>query len=74
MWPNPQYFANLVTFTEEILNGQLHFCATHKENRRLKIEVATKMDDCFAMCQYKIYEPKNNEISTAISKSKIANL
>ena len=25
MWPNPQFPANLVTFTEEILNGKLHF-------------------------------------------------
>ena len=25
MWPNPQETANLVTFTEEILNGKLHF-------------------------------------------------
>ena len=56
------------------LTDNFIFYATHKENRRLKIEVATKMDDCFAICQYKIYEPKNNEISTAISKSKIANL
>ena len=27
MWPNPQFPADLVTFTEEILNGKLHFCA-----------------------------------------------
>ena len=27
MWPNPQKTADLVTFTEEILNGKLHFCA-----------------------------------------------
>ena len=25
MWPNPQETANLVTFTEEIFNGKLHF-------------------------------------------------
>ena len=25
MWPNPQEIANLVTFSEEILNGKLHF-------------------------------------------------
>ena len=24
MWPNPQKNADLVTFTEEILNGELH--------------------------------------------------
>ena len=28
MWPNPQEIADLVTFTEEIVNGKLHFfCA-----------------------------------------------
>ena len=25
MWPNPQFSADLVKFTEEILNGRLHF-------------------------------------------------
>ena len=25
MWLNPQFPADLVTFTEEILNGKLHF-------------------------------------------------
>ena len=27
MWPNPQFPADLVTFPEEILNGNLIFCA-----------------------------------------------
>ena len=25
MWPDPQFPADLVTFTEEIFNGKLHF-------------------------------------------------
>ena len=25
MWPNPQFLADLVTFTGEIINGKLHF-------------------------------------------------
>ena len=25
MWPNPEFAADLVTFTEEILNEKLHF-------------------------------------------------
>ena len=25
MWPNPHETAHLVTFTEEIVNGRLHF-------------------------------------------------
>ena len=38
MWPNPQETANLVTFTEEILNVKLHFyvlclkkCHAHRD-------------------------------------------
>ena len=27
MWPNPQETTDLVTFTEEVLNGKLNFCA-----------------------------------------------
>ena len=30
MWPNPQFPAELVTFTEEILNGKLHFLCSGK--------------------------------------------
>ena len=30
MWPNPQEATDFVTFTEEILNGKLHFlCSVH---------------------------------------------
>ena len=29
MWPDPQAPADLVTFTEEILNGKLHFFMQH---------------------------------------------
>ena len=25
MWPNPQFPVDLVTFTEEIFNGKIHF-------------------------------------------------
>ena len=29
MWPNPQFSADLITFTEEILNGKFHLlCST----------------------------------------------
>ena len=30
MWPNPQFPADLVTFTEEILNGKIHFLCSAK--------------------------------------------
>ena len=29
MWPNPQKHADLVTYTEEILNRKIYFCAVH---------------------------------------------
>ena len=32
MWPNPQETADLVTFTEETLNGKLHFlCSAYAQ-------------------------------------------
>ena len=32
MWPNSQETADLVTFTEEILSGKLHFlCSAYQE-------------------------------------------
>ena len=34
MWPNPQFPVDLVTFTEEILNGKLHFLCSVKSIRR----------------------------------------
>ena len=38
MWPNPQETADLVTFTEEILNGKLHFsCSVLEISAFLKI-------------------------------------
>ena len=40
MWSNLQFSADLVTFTEEILTGKLHFlcAAIHKEWHSLSIE------------------------------------
>ena len=38
MWPNPQFPADLVTFTEEILNGKLHFFVQWKKNTLVKCE------------------------------------
>ena len=32
MWPNPQETANLVTFTEEIVYGKLHFLCSESRN------------------------------------------
>ena len=32
MWPNPQFPADLVTFTEEFPNGKLHFLCSELKN------------------------------------------
>ena len=48
MWANPQFPADLVTFTEEILNGKLHFSCSvlydrgfcHENNLKINITVA----------------------------------
>ena len=38
MWPNPQIPADLVTSTEEILNGKLYFlCSGGSELRKIKV-------------------------------------
>ena len=40
MWPNPQFLADLVTFTEEILNGKLHFlCSASSYSRALYFNI-----------------------------------
>ena len=33
MWPNPQFSADLVKFTEEILNGKLQFLCLYFTSR-----------------------------------------
>ena len=45
MWPNPQFPADLVTFTEKILNGKLHFLCSEMHNGSYKIDIY-KLQDC----------------------------
>ena len=42
MWPNPQFPADLVTFTEEILNGKLHFLCSGKYDNCFRIKKALR--------------------------------
>ena len=37
MWANPQETVDLVAFTEEILNGKLHFLYSEDSKEHLKI-------------------------------------
>ena len=40
MGPNPQFAADMVTFTEEILNGKLHFlCSAGAELKLVQITI-----------------------------------
>ena len=40
---------------------------TYAKSPTLKIEVVTKMDNCFTICQYKTEKPKIIEITNSIS-------
>ena len=41
MWPNPQFPANLVTFTEEIFNEKLYFlCSEFNYQTKLNRDVS----------------------------------
>ena len=37
MRPNPQFSADLVIFTEEIINGKLHFLCSDKPKDKIKL-------------------------------------
>ena len=68
MLPNPQFPADLVTFTEEILNGKLHFlCSvilcmnflsslqtTHKNEVFLQ-ELSPKINKSVIICEFFYY-------------------
>ena len=43
MWPNPQFPADLVTFTEEILNEKLHFLSSVKSLQYIPKESVGKI-------------------------------
>ena len=47
MWTNPQKTVDLVTYTEEILNGKLHFLRSAKE------EEENKKDGLLLSCTWK---------------------
>ena len=43
MWPNAQFPADLVTFTEEILNGKFHFLSSVSSKRVKEPEIPSKL-------------------------------
>ena len=47
MWANPQESADLVTVTEEILNGKLHFLCSDGLERNKFAEIVAVAECCF---------------------------
>ena len=50
MWPNPQFPADLVTLTEEILNGKLHFLCSEMWILTLLQKVSSQCPEQFSPC------------------------
>ena len=44
MWQNPQFPADLVTLTKEILNGTLHFLCSTKETSTITNKFLKKVE------------------------------
>ena len=69
MWPNPQETADLVTFTEEILNGKLSFLCSeevrilHGDNFGGQL---TFYEVLFVNCWYGLYKLKYLKIRFSI--------
>ena len=38
MWPNPQETVDLLKFTEEILNGKLHFLCSERLDKAQRLD------------------------------------
>ena len=58
MWPNPQTPADMVTFTEEILNEKLHFlCSLNR----------TPVSDCFDL-HHQAFRYGKNSLKSVIFK------
>ena len=60
MWPNPQFPADLVTSTEEILNGKPHFfvqCLYFKKPIYFFEEISATSLQLFSSCSVLIYSP-----------------
>ena len=54
MWPNPQETTDLVTFTEEILSGKLHFLCSVRRSYKVQEDNVTILD-AFQLLMFIIY-------------------
>ena len=68
MWPNPQFPADSGTFTEEILNGKLHFlCSALLQNKDLEIQKSAK-GNTIVVIDKDAYKQKMKAITSDHSK------
>ena len=59
MWPNPQFPSDLVKFTEEILNGKLHFLSSNNSFREKKPMYFTNRGKFY--CFFPPIDPKTKD-------------
>ena len=78
MWPNPQETADLVTFTEEILNGKLHFSAgfgfieIEGDIAKKYFKTISSFSQVSNLCFQKI--PKSNKLKASAQQFSIENI
>ena len=60
MWPNPQETADLVTFTEEIINGKLHFLCSV-----IKLTKICKENQMWNVLYIRVYDVTFDELKTS---------
>ena len=59
MWPNPQFPADLVTFTEEIFNGKLHFLCSFKQGTWISPTHKGQISTMIKYCDIAKFEHRN---------------
>ena len=56
MWPNPQFSTDLVTFTEEIFNGKLHFLCSGNFSNPCGVKFILRLNlSFFCVFRYRSY-------------------
>ena len=60
MWPNPQFSADLVIFTEEILDGKLHFLCSDKISNKWSFKEHLRFNSLQANVPF-LYPVKTSE-------------
>ena len=66
MWPNPQETANLLAFTEEILNGKLHFLCSLNSIYHKKLVKANENQSIITKKFNLIFREKKSPLTDAI--------